>query len=247
MVHDGSLSLLELILIHRDALSARAGLVETAHDGRLACQPTKADVVIKVAANTSARRLPPLTIDADAPPRVAEWGWFGADVAARAAVFGIGIKVRAGPAAVRSARDAVVGTKSRDAGDGLVDTGRPAALATPSAVVDVILQTGAMTAATALPGGAADVIAARPADAAGVALARPPDLEALRLLRPFAALTEALHTSCLPAHAVSKPRGASTAPANTAPSRRSDSRRGTDSASDFENSSKRFSMTGSFC
>src|SRR5262245_9395414 len=60
---------------------------------------------------------------------------------------------------------------------------------------------------------------------------------------------KALHGSCagLPAaQAVPAARGLSTAPANTAPRRRNDSRRGTDSASDFENSSNRWSMMGSF-
>src|SRR5262249_16644553 len=52
----------------------------------------------------------------------------------------------------------------------------------------------------------------------------------------------ALHASCFPAQAVSSPSEPSTAPANTPPSRRSDSRRGTDSPSDLENSSNRWSM-----
>src|SRR5262245_64228979 len=58
-----------------------------------------------------------------------------------------------------------------------------------------------------------------------------------------------LHWSCagLPAaQAAPAARGLNTAPANTAPRRRSDSRRGTDSASDFENSSNKWSMMDPF-
>jgi len=77
-------------------------------------------------------------------------------------------------------------------------------------------------------------------------------LQALQTSRHFACcavlrhLQKAVHGSGLPARAVATPSGASTALANTAPSRRSDSRRGTDSASDFENSSNRFSMIDPF-
>ena len=58
-------------------------------------------------------------------------------------------------------------------------------------------------------------------------------------------LQKAWHGSLRPAQAVPTPSGLSTAPAKTAPSRRSDSRRGTDSASDLENSSNRLSMIDS--
>jgi hypothetical protein len=57
---------------------------------------------------------------------------------------------------------------------------------------------------------------------------------------------KALHGSCPFAHAASIPRGLRIAPAKAAPRRRSDSRRGNDSDSDFENSSNRWSMMGSF-
>ena len=137
-----------------------------------------------------------------------------------------------------------------------------------SAVGDVGGEIGAMTAATGLPQGvavisagpavrvvqqvaahpaasggrAADVSSARSADAAGVAVARPAGRQALRLLLRRATFAESFARVLRPAQAVPTPSGLSTAPARTAPSRRSDSRRGTDSASDLENSSNRLSM-----
>src|SRR5262249_22480149 len=74
--------------------------------------------------------------------------------------------------------------------DGLVGRRRSTLPATASAVVDVIVEIGAMAAAAALSGGAADVAAARSADAAGVAVARPTDLKTLRLLRLITAFAE---------------------------------------------------------
>jgi hypothetical protein len=64
--------------------------------------------------------------------------------------------------------------------------------------LDVIVEIGAMAAATTLAGGAADIIAAGSADAAGVALAPPADVEALILLFPIAAVAE-VRTRILPA------------------------------------------------
>jgi hypothetical protein len=58
-------------------------------------------------------------------------------------------------------------------------------------------------------------------------------------------LQKAMHGSLRLAQAVPIPNGLSTAPAKTAPSRRSDSRRGTDSASDLENSSNSWSTIDS--
>jgi hypothetical protein len=58
-------------------------------------------------------------------------------------------------------------------------------------------------------------------------------------------LQKATHGSTFAAQAVPSPDGLSTEPATTAPNRRSDSRRGTDSASDLENSSNRWSLIDS--
>src|SRR5262249_26276580 len=113
-------------------------------------------------------------------------------IAAGAAVVGIRSQEGATPVAVDSARDTLVSTKAGYARDGLVGRRRGTLPATASAVVDVIVEIGAMAAAAALSGSAADVAAARSADAAGVAVARPTNLETLRLPRLIAALAEGL-------------------------------------------------------
>ena len=126
-------------------------------------------------------------------PPVAVRGHCGADIAAGAAVGRVGFKKGARPVAVDSARRAVVLTESSDACDNLVGRRRGTLPAAASAVLDVVIETGAKAAATALAGGAAEVAATGPTDAAGVALAPPADVEALIVLFPIAAVAE-VHT-----------------------------------------------------
>jgi len=142
----------------------------------------------KVRANTTAARK---TRGArTAFPRVTVRGRCRADVAARATVIGIGTQKRAGPVAVDSARDAAVNAKSGNARDNLIGRRRGTLPAAASAVVDVVVESGAMTAATRLARGAANVAPAGSADAVGVAVAPLTGLETLRLLRLIAAFAE---------------------------------------------------------
>ena len=123
-------------------------------------------------------------------PPVAVRGRCGADVPAGAAVGRIGTQKRAGPVAVDSARDAAVNAKSANARDNLIGRRRGTLPAAASAVVDVVVESGAMTAATRLARGAANVAPAGSADAVGVAVAPLTGLETLRLLRLIAAFAE---------------------------------------------------------
>jgi hypothetical protein len=99
--------------------------------------------------------------------------------------------------AVDGARGAVVRTKSGNARDHLAGRRRSTLPAAASTVLDVIVEIGAMTAATALASGAADVASARSADAAGVVVERPTDPETLRLLRLIVAFAEGQTRVCV--------------------------------------------------
>jgi len=130
----------------------------------------------------------------------------GANVPAGAAVVRIGTQKGAGPVAIDSARGAVVNARSGNARDNLAGRRRGTHGAASSAVEFVIVEIGAIIAATGLPNEvavvaagpavrvrrqvAAGVVSAGSTDVAGVAIARPTGREALRLLRLRATLTE---------------------------------------------------------
>ena len=142
----------------------------------------------------------------NACPLVTVRGRLGADVPAGAAVVRIGIQEGAFPVAVDSARGAAVNARSGNTCDNLAERRRGTHGAASSAVEFVIVEIGAVIAATGLANQvavvaagptvrvrrqvAAVVVSAGSADVAGVAVAPPTGREALGLLRLRATLTE---------------------------------------------------------
>ena len=141
-------------------------------------------VKLNLPANTTAQRLTTEALNRTACPHVTERGRCGADVAAGAAVVRIPIHGDARPVADESALDAPVMARSLNASALLEGSRVVTRGAAASAVFEIAVQIGAVTAATVLERGTTGVASTTPTEAAGVAVARPAGREALIPLRP---------------------------------------------------------------